>query len=144
MRVLLILDDAKMGAINITHWRRLMKRVVSLLIVCVAALLLAQSNSSKYQPALILGVKEHQGPIPDSIREKIKDPSAAHYDVSIRLKSNNAEYVLLYTPPPGRYGFQFTKGMDRLVLVESDTVTMNDVAGRSITAPILSQTPARQ
>lgn len=121
-----------------------MKRVVSLLVICVAALLSAQSNSSKYQPALILGVKEHQGPIPDNIREKMKDPSAAHYDVSIRLKSNNAEYVLLYTPPPGRYGFQFTKGMDRLVLVESETVTMNDIAGRSITVPILSQTPGRQ
>lgn len=146
MCVLLILDGARRVAIN-THAveKRPMKRVVSLLVVSVAALLFAQSNSSKYQTALILGVKEHQGPIPDSIREKMKDdPSAAHYDVSIRLKSNNAEYVLLYTPPPGRYGFQFTKGMDRLVLVESDTVTMNDVAGRSMTAPILSQTPGRQ
>jgi hypothetical protein len=121
-----------------------MRRVVGLLVVCVAALLSAQSNSSKYQSALILGVKEHQGPIPDHILEKMKDPSAAHYDVSIRLKDNHAEYVLLYTPPPGRYGFQFTKGMDRLVLVENDTVTLNDIAGRSITVPILSQKPARQ
>jgi hypothetical protein len=104
----------------------------------------AQSNSSKYQPALILEVKEHHGPIPDNIREKIKDPAAAHYDVSIRLKGNHAEYVLLYTPLPGRYGFQFTAGMDRLVLVENDTVTFNDIAGRSITVPILSQRPARQ
>jgi hypothetical protein len=123
-----------------------MRRVVGLLLVCVAALLSAQSNSSKYQPALILGVTEHQGPIPDHILEKIKikDPSAAHYDVSIRLRGNQAEYVLLYTPPPGRYGFQFTAGMDRLVLVENDTVTVNDIAGRSITVPILSQKPARQ
>jgi hypothetical protein len=121
-----------------------MKRVVSLLVVCVAVLLSAQPNSSKYQSALILEVKEHRGPIPDNIRAKMKDPSAAHYDVSIRLKGNNAEYVLLYTPPPGRYGFQFTKGMDRLVLIENDTVTLNDIAGRSITAPILSHTPARQ
>jgi len=119
-----------------------MRRVASLLVVCVAVLLSGQSNSSKYQPALILGVTEHQGPIPDNIREKIKEESTAHYDVSIRLKGNNAEYVLLYTPPPGRYGFQFTKGMDRLVLVGKDTVTMNDIAGRSITAPILSQKPA--
>lgn len=121
-----------------------MRRVVSLLVVCVSVLLFGQSNSSKYQSASILEVKEHQGPIPDNIREKIKDPSAAHYDVSIRLKENNAEYVLLYTPPPGRYGFQFMKGMDRLVLVESDTVTLNDIAGRSIRVPILSQRPARQ
>ncbi|HEY4676515.1 MAG TPA: hypothetical protein VIJ01_05105 [Candidatus Angelobacter sp.] len=120
-----------------------MRRAISLLVVCVATLLSAQSNSSKYQSALILEVKEHQGPIPDHILEKIKDPSAAHYDISIRLKGNHAEYVLLYTPPPGRYGFQFTKGMDRLVLVESDTITFNDIAGRSITAPILSQRPAQ-
>jgi hypothetical protein len=121
-----------------------MRRVVGLLVVCVAALLAAQSTSSKYQSALILGVKEHQGPIPDHILEKMKNPSAAHYDVSIRLNGNHAEYVLLYTPPPGRYGFQFTAGMDRLVLVENDTVTLNDIAGRSITVPILSQKPARQ
>lgn len=121
-----------------------MRRVASLLVVCVAVLLSGQSNSSKYQPALILGVTEHQGPIPDNIREKIKEESTTHYDVSIRLKGNNAEYVLLYTPPPGRYGFQFTKGMDRLVLVGTDTVTMNDIAGRSIAVPILSQKPAHQ
>ena|SRR5438309_7355908 len=121
-----------------------MRRAISLLVVCVATLLSAQSNSSKYQSALILEVKEHQGPIPDHILKKIKDPSAAHYDVSIRLNGNHAEYVLLYTPPPGRYGFQITAGMDRLVLVENDTVTLNDVAGRSITVPILSQKPARQ
>ena len=121
-----------------------MRRVAGLLVVCVAVLLSGQSNSSKYQPALILGVTEHQGPIPDNIRQKIKEESTTHYDVSIRLKENNAEYVLLYTPPPGRYGFQFTKGMDRLVLVGTDTVTMNDIAGRSIAVPILSQKPAHQ
>jgi hypothetical protein len=121
-----------------------MRSIIGLLVVCLAALLSAQSNSSKYQSALILGVTEHQGPIPDRILVKIKDPSAAHYDVSIRLKDNHAEYVLLYTPPPGRYGFQFTAGMDRLVLIENDTVTLNDIAGRSITVPILSQRAARQ
>jgi hypothetical protein len=124
-----------------------MRRVVPLVVVfvCVAALLSAQSNSSnKYQPALVLGVKEHQGPIPAQILQNMKDQSGTHYDVSIRLKSNKAEYVLLYTPPPGRYGFQFTSGMDKLVLVESDTVTFNDLMGRSITAPILSRTPAQQ
>src|SRR6476646_11255666 len=81
-------------------WRRLMRIVSILLVVFVAVLLSGQSNSSKYQPALILGVTEHQGPIPENIREKIKEESTAHYDVSIRLKGNNAEYVLLYTPPP--------------------------------------------
>jgi hypothetical protein len=121
-----------------------MRRVVHLLIICIAALLSAQSNSSKYQSALVLGVKEHQGPIPDHILEKIKDTSATHYDISIRLNSNHAEYVLLYTPPPGRYGFQFAAGMDRLVLVESDTITFNDISGRSITAPILSRKLAQK
>lgn len=122
-----------------------MRRAVPLVVVCLAALLSAQSTSSnKYESALVLGVREHQGPIPAQILEKLKDPSGTHYDISIRLKSNNAEYVLLYTPPPGRYGFQFTSGMDKLVLVESDTVTFNDLMGRSITAPILSRKAAQQ
>lgn len=93
---------------------------------------------------MILEVKEHHGPIPDNIREKIKDnPSAAHYDVSIRLKDNHAEYVLLYTPLPGKYGFQFMAGRDVLVLVEGETVTFNDILGRSIKVPIVSQRPAQ-
>jgi hypothetical protein len=120
-----------------------MRKIVCLILICVAVLLPGQSKSSRYEPALILEVKEHHGPIPNEIQGKIKDPSTAHYDVSIRVKSTQAEYVLLYTPPPGRYGFQFTAGMDRLVLVEKETVTFNDILGRSITVPILSQRPAR-
>jgi outer membrane lipoprotein-sorting protein len=130
-------------AINIPRGKDNMRRAVSLILICVAALFCGQSKSSKYESALILEVKQHRGPIPDKIQGKIKDPSTAHYDVSIRVKSTQVEYVLLYTPLPGKYGFQFMAGTDLLVLVEKETVTFNDVLGRSIKVPILSQRHAR-
>lgn len=107
-----------------------------------SSFLLVQSNPPKYESALILKVNKHHGPIPENIRAQIQDPSAVHYDVAIRVKATGAEYRLLYTPQPGKYGFQYLAGMDLLVLVEEKTVTFNDMVGRSIKVPILSRGPA--
>jgi hypothetical protein len=52
------------------------------------------------------------------------------------------EYVVLYTPPPGTYGAQYTEGMNLLVLVGSKTITFNDIRGISREVPILSRAPA--
>jgi hypothetical protein len=120
----------------------MLRKAVSVLLLCVPIFLSGQSNSSNYQSALILKVKEHHGAIPENIRSQIKDPSAVHYDISIRIKSTKEEYVLLYTPLPGKYGFQYMAGWDLLVLVENTTVTFNDMMGRSIKVPILARGPA--
>lgn len=106
------------------------------LMICTATVLPGQSDSQRYQSATVLDAKEHQGPIPD----KAGDPSITRYDITIRVK--DTEYVVLYTPRPGTYGFQYMNGTTFLVLVKDKTVTFNDILGRSTTVPILSQRPA--
>ena len=110
--------------------------LLSCVMICSAMVFLGQSTSEKYQSATILSTKEHQGPLPDNVG----DPSIKRYDITIRVK--DTEYVVLYTPRPGTYGFQYMNGTDRLVLIQDHTVTFNDILGRPMTAPILSQKPA--
>jgi hypothetical protein len=89
-----------------------------------------QVASSKYQPATIMAVKPHQD-------AASTDSSTSRYDVS--LKVGNTLYVVLFTPPPGAYGFQYAAGDDLLVLVGSKTITFNDIMGNSRKVPILSR-----
>ena len=104
--------------------------------ICTAIALSGQSESQKYQSATVLDAKEHQGPAPD----KAEDPSITRYDITIRVK--DTDYVVLFTPRPGSHGFQYMNGTKILVLLQDNTVTFNDILGRSMTAPILSQRPA--
>jgi hypothetical protein len=69
-------------------------------------------------------------------------PAVTRFDISVRVE--NTVYVILYTPPPGTYGAQYTQGMNLLVLVGNKTITFNDVAGRSREMPIVSRTPVPQ
>lgn len=112
------------------------RSILSCMIVCAAMTFLGQSNSQKYQSATVLGVKEHQGPLPDNAG----DPSITRYDMTIRVK--DTEYVVLLTPRPGQYGFQYMNGTEILVLVQPPIIKFNDILGRPGTAPILSQRPA--
>jgi hypothetical protein len=104
--------------------------------ICSAIAFAGQTGPQKYQSATVLDAKEHQGPIPDNAG----DASITRYDITIRVK--DTEYVVLYTPRPGTHGFQYMNGTTMLVLVKDNTVTFNDILGRSMTAPILSQRPA--
>ena len=113
-----------------------MKQVALITVIFAAVIVLGQSESKKWQSAHILEVKKQQG----SASAKSRDSSAERYEVSLRI--NNTDYVVLYTPPPGVHGFQYTAGMDKLALVENDTITMNDILGRPIKVPIISQKPA--
>lgn len=97
-----------------------------------------QSSSDQYQMALILEVKEHQG----QMANKNADHSTPVYDVSLQVK--DTVYVVLLNPPPGKAagGFNYLAGTNKLVLIKSETITFNDLLGRSWTAPIISQRPA--
>jgi hypothetical protein len=96
-----------------------------------------QSSSSQYQSGLILEVKEHPGA---EIPATKKTPPIKRYDISVRVK--DVVYVILFTPRPGMHGFQTLAGMDTLVMVRDKTMFFNDIVGRSMSAPIISQHPA--
>ena len=107
-----------------------MRRILCIALMCAAAVsVLGQSRSSKYQPGTIMAVKDHLDP----------NDSTKRYDVSIRV--GNTVYVVLYTPPPGTYGFQYSAGQDMLVSVGNKTITYNDLLGNSRTFPIVSRSP---
>lgn len=107
-----------------------MRRILCIALMCAAAVsVLGQSRSSKYQPGTIMAVKEHLDP----------NDATKRYDVSIKV--GNTVYVVLYTPPPGTYGFQYSAGQDMLVSVGNKTITYNDLLGNSRTFPIVSRSP---
>lgn len=116
-----------------------MRKVLAVIIILVTTVLICQSPSAHYQSALILQVKEHQG----TVGGRSNDPTITSYDVTLRVKDTGTEYEVLYTPRPGVHGFQYMAGTDMLVLVESKTITFNDMLGRSTKVPIVSQKPAR-
>lgn len=114
-----------------------MRAILSFIIVCAVTFALGQtSSSSQYQTGTIVKMAEHQ----EAVTEKSTEHQPARYDVSVRVK--NTVYVVLFTPPPGTYGAQYMTGMDLQVRVEEKTITFNDMLGRPITAPIISQSPA--
>ena len=59
------------------------------------------------------------------------------YDVSVKV--GDSVYVVLYTQPRGSTGVQFAAGLQKLVLVGTDTITFNDVLGRSTVVPIVQR-----
>jgi hypothetical protein len=97
----------------------------------------AQGQSSQYQSGLILEVKEHPG---GEIPATEKTPPIKRYDISVQVK--DVVYVILFTPRPGMYGFQTLAGMDVLVQIQQKNMFFNDLMGRSMSAPIISQHPA--
>lgn len=94
----------------------------------------AKPSSSQYQSGLILEVKEHAGP---EIPATEKTPPVKRYDISVQVK--DIVYVILFTPRPGMHGFQTLAGMDLLVQVHQKSMYFNDLLGRSMSAPIISQ-----
>jgi len=113
--------------------RKVRPELFGLFLIYVASwsVSLSQSNKSTYQPATILDVKRDQNA--DSA-----NPSAARYDISLRV--GNTIYVVLFTQPPGSYGVEHIAGHEMLVSVGKDSITFNDILGRSREAPILSST----
>jgi len=115
--------------------------LLSLVIISAASAFPLQSDahgqSSQYQSGLILEVKEHPGA---EIPATEKTPPIKRYDISVQVK--DVVYVILFTPRPGMHGFQTLAGMDLLVMIREKTMFFNDILGRSMSAPIISQHPA--
>jgi hypothetical protein len=90
-------------------------------------------STSKYQVGTITEVKTHQAAGSGA-------SDAASYDVSVKV--GDIIYVVLYTPALGEDTVKYVAGRDLLVLVGKNTITYNDILGRSFAVPIESQQPA--
>jgi len=110
-----------------------MLRLVSLLCILLAVFPAFGQSTSKYQVGTITEVKVHQ-----TAGSGASD--AASYDVSVKV--GDTIYVVLYTPLLGEENVKYAAGRDLLVLVGKNTITYNDILGRSFAVPIESQKPA--
>ena len=110
-----------------------MKRLIVGVIFYLLTLAAVGQSTSKYQVAMITEVKPH---------ETAGDSASDHprYDVSVKV--GETIYVVLYTQPWGEIPAKYEIGRELLVLVGTNTITYNDVLGRSLQVPIESQRPA--
>jgi len=110
-----------------------MQRLIVVIALGLLTLAAFGESTSKYQVALITEVKARQA-AGDSASD------ATSYDVSVKV--GDTIYVVLYTPPLGELPPKYARGRELLVLVGKNTITYNDMLGRSLEVPIESQRPA--
>jgi hypothetical protein len=110
-----------------------MLRLVGLFLIFLMMFPAFGQSTSKYQVGTITEVKAHQAAGSGA-------SDAVSYDVSVKV--GDTIYVVLYTPALGEATIKYSAGRDLLVLVGKNTITYNDILGRSFTVPIESQKPA--
>jgi hypothetical protein len=110
-----------------------MRRLIAVIGLCLLTFPALCQSTSKYQVAIITEVKARQ-----AAGDGTSDP--ASYDVSVKV--GDIIYVVLYTQPLGELPAKYARGHELLVLVGKNTITYNDMLGRSLQVPIESQRPA--
>lgn len=112
-----------------------MRRLIAIIALCFATFPAFCQSTSKYQVAIITEVK-----LREAAGDSPSDP--ARYDVSVEV--GDTIYVVLYTERLGEIPAKYATGRELLVLVEKNTITYNDMIGRSLQVPIESQRPATE
>lgn len=103
-------------------------------VACFCLLTLpALCEPAKYEVATITDVKPHQA----AANESSEVPK---YDVS--LKVGDIIYLTLYSDTAGTSTIRYAGGRQLLVHVGKDTITYNEILGRSQEVPILGRKPA--
>ena len=110
-----------------------MRRLMAAIVVCLLTFPALSQSASKWQIATITEVKPHP-----AAGEDASDPIT--YDVSVKV--GDTIYVVRYTTPAGEIAPKYAAGRDLLVFVGKNTITYNDMLGRSLQVPIESQRPA--
>jgi hypothetical protein len=110
-----------------------MWRLVFVIGICLVTLPTFGESTSKYEAGTITEVKPHRAAAHSG-------SDAASYDVSVKV--GDTIYVVLYTPPLGAITPEYAAGRELLVLVGKNTITYNDILGRSFEVQIESQKPA--
>ena len=112
-----------------------MRKLATVLALCLFAVSAPCQSTSKWQIAMITDVKSHQAAEGSS-----SDPPS--YDVSVKV--GDTLYVVLYRKPSGEVPPKYEIGHELLVLVGKNTITYNDIMGQSLQVPIESQRSATE
>ena len=112
-----------------------MRRLIAVIALCLLTFPALCQSASKYQIAIITDVKPRE-----AAGDSASDP--ARYDVSVKV--GDTIYIVLYTQPLGELPAKYATGLELLVLVGKNTITYNDMLGRSLQVPIESQRPATE
>ena len=112
-----------------------MRKLLGAVTLCFLTLPALCQSTSKYQVAIISEVKPRQ-----AAGDNASDPTS--YDVSVKV--GDTIYVVLYTQPLGELPAKYARGHELLVLVGKNTITYNDMLGRSLQVPIESQRPVTE
>jgi len=107
-----------------------MHRLILVVLICgTSVLAFSQTPSSQWQRGTITAVSTHL----HSPGERASD--TVQYDVTVRV--GNAIYVVLYAPPNGANTVEYSRGVELLVHVGSDTLTFNSKLSGTTEVPIL-------
>src|SRR5271167_3587674 len=112
-----------------------MRRLIALVGLCLLTFPAFCQSTSKYQVAIITEVKPRQATGGDA-------SDLSSYDVSVKV--GDTMYVVLYTQPLGELPAKYFPGHELRVLVGKNTITYNDMLGRSLQVPIESQRPVTE
>jgi hypothetical protein len=107
-----------------------MKSLLSIFLICAAALPAFCQSTSEWKVGTITEVRIHE------TREKVGASDAVSYDVSVKV--GGTIYVVLYTPALREMAVEYAAGRSGLVLVGKSTIRYNDLLGRSFDLPIES------
>jgi hypothetical protein len=113
----------------------MLRRRIHVFALCLLTFPALCQSTSKYQIAIVTEVKPHE-----AAEDNASDP--ARYDVSVKV--GDTTYVVLYTQLLGELPAKYATGHELLVLVGKNTITYNDMLGRSFQVPIQSQRPAAE
>jgi hypothetical protein len=111
------------------------QRLIAVIALCFMTFPALCQSASKWQIATITEVKPHS-----AAREDAPDPTT--YDVSVKV--GDTIYVVRYSTPAGEIPPKYVAGRNLLVFVGKDTITYNDMLGRSLQVSIESQRPAAE
>ena len=109
-----------------------MKKLIAVFALCFVTFPALCQSTSKYQIAIITEVNPRE-----AASDNASDP--ARFDVTVKV--GDTIYVVLYTPALGELPAKYATGRELLVLVGRDTITYNDMLGRSLQVPIESRRP---
>jgi hypothetical protein len=90
-------------------------------------------STPKYQVGTIIAVERYRDA--GDVSSEVKS-----YNVSLQVK--DTVYVVRYKDPLGLNTVESVAGRDILVLVGEETITYNDMLGRSFEVPIVSRKPS--